>query len=93
METAQNTPIELFQDKEFEEDVGPYYGTYLGTFVSARGQVRADLFDATTQVIAYVSFPTGMNASSVEDRYVAVLDDYAAKHGFEHRFKMVYSES
>ena len=49
METARDTPIELFQDKEFEEDVGPYYGTYLGTFVSARGQVRADLFDATTR--------------------------------------------
>ena len=40
METLRETPIQLIQDKEFEEDVGPYYGKYLGTFISARGQVR-----------------------------------------------------
>jgi hypothetical protein len=93
METLRETPIELMQDKEFEEDVGPNYGKYLGTFVSARGQVRADLFDAVNEVVAYISFPTGRNASNVEDRYVGVLHDYAAKRGFADRFRMIYSES
>ena len=45
METLRDAEIQLIHDKELEEDVGPYYGKYLGTFFSARGQVRADLFD------------------------------------------------
>jgi hypothetical protein len=92
METLRETPVELIQDKEFAEDAGPYYGKYLGTFVSTRGQVRADLFDAVTQVVAYISFPTGMNASNVEDRYVTELYSYAKSRGFRDRFRMMYSQ-
>ena len=76
METLRDAEIQLIQDKEFEEDVGPYYGKYLGTFLSAHGQVRADLFDAGTEVIAYISFPTGLNAverrGSIRERALLV---------------------
>jgi nitric oxide synthase oxygenase domain/subunit len=93
METLRDAEIQLIQDKDFEEDVGPYYGKYLGTFLSARGQIRADLFDEGSKVVAWISFPTGRNASNVEDRYVGVLNDYAVTHGFAERFNMVYTES
>ncbi|MGO9467103.1 MAG: hypothetical protein ACLQVF_23420 [Isosphaeraceae bacterium] len=92
METVREPGIQLIQDKEFEEAVGPYYGKYLGTFLSARGQVRADLFDTGRKVLAHISFPTGLNASNVEDRYVAVLEDFAAIEGFGDRFDMVYAD-
>jgi len=92
METVREAQIQLFQDKEFEEDFGPYYGKYLGTFSSARGQVRADLFDAGSQVIAYISFPTGLSASNVEDGYVNELYSYAKSQRFRDRFRMMYSE-
>ncbi len=92
METLREVPIELIHDKEFAEDFGPYYGAYLGTFFSDRGQVRADLFDTVTKVIAYISFPTGMNASNVEDGYVNELYSYAVSRGFRDRFQMLYSQ-
>jgi hypothetical protein len=92
METVRETPIELIQDDELEKDAGSYFGKYLGTFVSARGQVRADLFDDSSGMTAYVSFPTGLNASSVEDRYVNELDSYAQSQGFAQRFQIVFSE-
>jgi hypothetical protein len=83
--------MQLVQDKELEEDAGPYYGKYLGTFFSARGQVRADLFDDGEEVIAYISFPTGLDGTNVEDRYVSMLNEYAASQGFADRFQMVYA--
>jgi hypothetical protein len=92
METLRESEIQLIQDKEFEEDVGPYYGKYLGTFISAHGQVRADLFDAIKEVNAYISFPTGRNAGNVEDRYVELLYSYAASQGFRDRFRFLYAQ-
>ena len=85
------TQLELVQDKELEEDAGTSYGKYLGTFISARGQVRADLFDDGEEVIAYISFPTGLDATNVEDRYVAILEDHAASQGFADRFHLIYA--
>jgi hypothetical protein len=90
METLRDAQVRLIQDKEYEEDIGPYYGKYLGTFLSAHGQVRADLFDAVTAVNAYVSFPTGRNAGNVEDGYVNELYSYAESHGFRERFHFLY---
>jgi len=92
METVGDQQIQLVQDKEYEEEIGPYYGKYLGTFLSARGQVRADLFDAGSQVIAYISFPTGLSASNVEDHYVDELYSYAKSQGFRDRFRMMHTE-
>ncbi len=89
METVRDTPIQLIQDKELEEDASPQFGKYLGTFLSARGQVRADLFDDSSRVTAYLSFPTGLSVSSVEDRYVNELHSYAESQGFAHRFRFV----
>jgi len=92
MESLRETQIQLVQDKEYEEEIGPYYGKYLGTFLSARGQVRADLFDGGSQVIAYISFPTGLSASNVEDHYVDELYEYAKSQGFRDRFRLMFSE-
>ncbi len=92
METVREPGVQLIQDKEFEEAVGPYYGKYLGTFLSARGQVRADIFDEGTRVVAHISFPTGLNGGNVEDRYVTELRSYAKTHGFADRFHLVYAD-
>jgi hypothetical protein len=93
MEALREAPLQLIHDDELEEDAGPYYGKYLGTFLSARGQLRADLFDEGSKVVAWISFPTGMNASTVEDPYVGILHDYAVQQGYAKRFSMVYTES
>lgn len=90
VEALRDSEVQLIQDKEYEEDVGPYYGKYLGTFFSAHGQVRADIFDAVTAVNAYVSFPTGMNGSNVEDGYVNELYSFATSQGFRDRFHFLY---
>jgi hypothetical protein len=83
--------MKFIQDTELERDVGALFGQYLGTFVSARGQVRADLFQAGSEVIAHVSFPTGLGPSNVEDRYLSELRAYAAKKGIADRFRIEYS--
>jgi hypothetical protein len=83
--------MQLTHDHELEKDTSPAYGKYLGTFISERGQVRAHLFDNGVYVVAYVSFLTGMNTTNVEDRYVAILEEYAAEHGFSGRFRMVHA--
>jgi hypothetical protein len=83
--------MQLAHDKELEKETSPAYGKYLGTFISAHGQVRADLFDDGFYVIAYISFPTGRDATNVEDRYVGILEEYAASQGFLDRFHMIHA--
>jgi hypothetical protein len=82
-------PFEV--DRRLAADVGGAFGEYLITFISDRGQVRADLFRRSGAVVAHVSFPTGLDAGSVTDPYVSALWDYAREHGFPERFKVVYS--
>ena len=72
-------------------EVGPMYGEYLGTFRSQHGQVRADLFRRGDRLEAHVSFPTGLNAGSVADRYLSHLADYVRQHGFGERLQLIYS--
>ena len=67
------------------------YGEYLGTFVSQHGQVRADLFRRGDWLDAHVSFPTGLTGSTVTDRYVSDLWDYANEHGFGERLRLILS--
>ncbi len=83
--------MQLTHDEELEKEAGPYYGKYLGTFFSAQGQVRADLFDNGVHVIAYISFPTGRDLKNVKDRYVAILRDFAASQGFGERFHLIFA--
>ena len=84
--------MDLIQDRKFEEGVGTEYGKYLGTFVSARRQVRVDVFDEGPAVVAHVSFPTGLRPSTVQDRYVADLHDYARREGLSDRFRIVFAQ-
>jgi hypothetical protein len=92
MATVPNAEIELIHDPIVEEDFGHIYGKYLGTFFSASGQVRADLFDRVIDVVAYVCFPTGLNPGNVDDRYFNELRAYAKSHGFADRFRLLYVE-
>jgi hypothetical protein len=84
--------MQLVQDKKLKKAVGRDYGEYLGTFFSARRQIRADLFDNGARVTAYISYPTGLNPTIVEDRYVDILDEYAQCEGFADRFRYVYAD-
>ena len=58
----------------------------------ARRQIRADLFDDGVRVTAYLSHPTGLNPTNIEDRYVSELREYAASQGFADRFSFIYAD-
>ena len=83
--------MQLIVDSQFEQDLSPFYGHYLGSFRSDHGQVRADLFDNGECVNAYISFPTGLDVTNVEDAYVTPLREYADSHGFADRFHLVFA--
>lgn len=78
-------------DVQFADDVGQVFGEYLTTFESVGGQVRADLFRRGRTLVAHVSFPTGLDATSVTDAYVNELWNYARENGFADNFRVVYS--
>jgi hypothetical protein len=78
-------------DRDLAAEVESEFGEYLITFISDRGQVRADLYRRRGAVVAHVSFPTGLDGGSVTDPYVVELSNYAREHGLEDHFKMVYS--
>src|SRR5437868_6699374 len=84
--------LQLVHEQEIEEDLSPFYGKYLGTYFSARRQIRADLFDDGVRVTAYLSHPTGLNPTNIEDRYVSELREYAASQGFADRFSFIYAD-
>jgi hypothetical protein len=86
------TQIELIQDRALKKAVGREFGKYLGTFFSERRQARADLFDDGVHVTAYISYPTGLNPTNIEDRYVSVLRNYAECQGFADRFRLVHAD-
>jgi hypothetical protein len=78
-------------DRQLAAEVGSVFGEYLITFISDRGQVRADLFRRGGVVVAHVSFPTGLDAGNVIDTYFTELWDYAREQGYPDHFKVVYS--
>jgi hypothetical protein len=81
----------LERDETLEKGVGTIFGRYLGTFISERKEVRADIFDTGTHVIAHISFPTGLDLGEVQDQYVSKLHEYAERQGFAKRFRLVYA--
>lgn len=78
-------------DEDLARDVRKTFGEYITTFTSKGGQVRADLFRSGRVVLAYVSFPTGLDASSVTDPYVSELWTYARAQGIADNFKVILS--
>jgi hypothetical protein len=78
-------------DTRLAADAEKFFGEYAGTFISEHGQVRADLFQRGDWLEAHVSFPTGLDAGVVTDRYVSELTTYARDHGFEHRLQLILS--
>jgi hypothetical protein len=80
------------KDQKYAVEVESVFGEYLTTFVSEpRGQVRADVFRQGKRVAAYVSFPTGLDASVVNEPYVSALWEYARKEGVADRFQLIMS--
>jgi hypothetical protein len=79
------------KDVVLEKDVGDALGAYVTTFISEHDQVRADLFERADQMIAHVSFPTGLDAASVTDRYLSELNRFAADRGFVGRLRLIFS--
>ncbi len=53
--------------------------------------MRADLFRKGRVVVAHVSFPTGLDASSVTDPHVSELWNYAREQGIADNFKVILS--
>ncbi len=90
-EQSRETQMPLIHDEVMERDVGTAFGEYLGTFLSARGEVRADIFDTVSEVIAHVSVPTGLGPANVQDHYLGELRRYAAREGFADRFRLIFS--
>jgi hypothetical protein len=79
-------------DATLEAEVGHFFGDYQGTFFSEpHGQVRADLFRLGDRLEAHVSFPTGLDADGVTDRYMSDLSAYARQKGFEGRLHLILS--
>jgi hypothetical protein len=78
-------------DKQLAEEKVSIFGEYIITFISEGGQVRADFTRRGGAVVAYVSFPTGLDATNATDSYYTELWDYAREHGFSDKFKVVYT--
>ena len=78
-------------DDRLARDVRKTFGEYITTFTSRGGQVPPDLFRKGRVVVAHVSFPTGLDASSVTDPYVSELWNYAREQGIADNFKVILS--
>lgn len=82
-------PVQM--DTVFAAAVKNHYGEYAGTFRSENSQVRADMFKEGEWLVAHVSFPTGLDLTSVSDKYLAELNSYAAQKGFSGKLRMLFS--
>lgn len=78
-------------DAAFAAEVKTYFGDYIGTFESDQRQVRADVFRNGELLEAHVSFPTGLSAERVTDRYMSELKAIAIKCGLYEKFRIIYS--
>lgn len=78
-------------DAAFAAEVKTYFGDYVGTFESEHRQVRADMFKDRGLLVAHISFPTGLSAGRVTDRYLGDLKAIATEHGLPERLRIIYS--
>ena len=78
-------------DAAFAAEVKKFFGDYIGTFESEHRQIRADMFKNGGLLEAHVSFPTGLSAERVTDRYLGELTAIATKHGFPEKLRIIYS--
>lgn len=80
------------QDVIYAEEIGKLFGKYHSTFRSQNNQVVAHIFEVRGQLVAHVSFATGLNPDSVTDPYFVKLQEYAKQQGFEGKLRIIYSE-
>ncbi len=83
-------------DQKYAADIskewGNYWGEYIVSYTSPNAQARAYLFrEADGRVVAHVSFPPLVFASSVTDPYYTDLLRYAEEHGFADKFELMLS--
>jgi hypothetical protein len=71
---------------------GPYFGRYLKTFQSVRGQVLAHLFDQDGWLVAHVSMPTGLGVDKITDPYLDDLHQFAREADYGRKFRITYDE-
>jgi len=79
------------QDTAFAAEVKDFFGHYIGTFVSEQHQIRADMFKNGEVLEAHVSFPTGLSAAKVTDRYLGELKAIATEQGLPEKLRIIYS--
>ena len=91
MDVLREPNMPFLADQQLADEAERVFGDYLMTFTSRTGQVRADLFRVGREVRAHVSFPTGLNPTTVTDPYLSELWDYARELGVADQFRMVYS--
>ncbi len=80
-------------DKDFESDVGTFFGEYVSTFYSNNKQVWADLFKEGEGLVAHVSFAKGFTSGSISDPYLSDLNRFAEESGYGSSFRLVMSGS
>jgi hypothetical protein len=73
-----------------DETAQRIYGEYVSTFRSQNKQVLAQLFKRDDQLVAHVSFPTGLKPEKVTDAYISDLNKFANGRGFTGRLKIIY---
>lgn len=78
-------------DAAFAAEIKTYFGDYVGTFESEHRQIRADMFKSGGSLIAHVSFPTGLSAGRVTDRYLGDLREIAMQQGLPEKLRIIYS--
>ena len=79
------------RDAAFAAEVKDFFGNYIGTFESEQRQIRADMFKNGDLLEAHISFPTGLSAGKVTDRYLGDLRAIAKEHGLPERLRIIYS--
>lgn len=84
----EDTQIPFLTDAKFARAAKSSCGDYLATFESDCRQVRADMFNQGEWLVAHVSFPTDLDISRVNDKYLAELQSYVNQKEFSEEFRM-----
>ena len=75
-----------------DEPVQLRYGRYVESFESENGQLFVDLFQRGENLVAFVKFAPGFDATNVTDRWISLLRPEAERLGFaSEKLHIVYT--
>ena len=80
------------RDLVLDEEAEKFFGEYMETFHSEKGQVIAHLFRKDDWLIAHVQMPTGLRVHEITDPYLTDLQTFAADRGFGDKLRIIYAE-